>query len=183
MNSDRREKTIKITCCLFRLFSFSFHSFIQYLRVAVWSLGFVSALAFGADEPADGIRLSASETLSTAGYFQLRWSNQAVASDSVSTAPVDVILQQSKTSSFDTTTQWHITGDQQFSISGLASGHYFYRVGRQAERILWSNIVEVEVAHHSLSRAFALFALGAVLFLALIVVIFFNRHSHNESGY
>lgn len=143
----------------------------------------MSALAFGADEPAAGIRLTASEPLSTAGYFQLSWSDQAIASDSASAALADVILQQSQTPSFDTTTQWQVTGDQQFSISGLESGHYFYRVGMPAEPIMWSNIVEVEVAHHSLSRAFALFALGAVLFFALIVVICFNRHPHNGSGY
>ena len=183
MNSEKRETNIINLSLSIRLLSFKSHPFILYLCVVVWSLAFAGSAAFAAASSSHAIHLSASETLSTAGYFQLSWSGtvESAGLERQSGYATAVILQQSATPTFNSPTEWKISGDHRFSVSGLKSGNYFYRVGSNSSPRAWSNVVEVQVAHHSLMRAFGLFSLGAVLFLALVIVIFLNRH-HNATG-
>ena len=53
--------------------------------------------------------------------------------------------------------------------TGLMDGTYFYRVRSPGGD--WSNVIKVVVEHHPLSRAFLFFALGFMLFAALLVTL------------
>lgn len=119
---------------------------------------------------ASEIQLSASETESTAGYFTLTWE-----SDSKSKK---YTLQQSSDKLFqgriDTIIKWDIDSHDSFSVSGLNSGVYYYRIAEFDKPNSWSNTVQVSVKHHTLDKAYFIFALGAVLFFLLITIIFLN---------
>ena len=117
---------------------------------------------------AEGLKLSTSETEPTAGYFSLSWTGTKQQND--------VLLQQSTLSSFsnDALMQWTVSNVNSFSMSGLSSGVYYYRVAPFDKPQSWSNVVQVNVKHHSLNKAFFIFAVGAALFSLLSIIIFLN---------
>lgn len=84
--------------------------------------------------------------------------------------PPDVVIEQSNSPSFQSiTARYSPMGDfQQVSLSGFASGDYYFRARSQD---MLSNTVHVVVAHHSLQQAFTLFFIGAVLFTVLTLCI------------
>lgn len=55
-------------------------------------------------------------------------------------------------------------------ISGRPDGAYHYRIRRVGEP-QWSEAVLVTVEHHPLSRALAFFGLGALVFLATLLLV------------
>ena len=57
--------------------------------------------------------------------------------------------------------------------SGQPDGDYYYRIRalHEAGPSPWSEAVHVEVRHHPLSRALTFLLLGAVVFLATLVLI------------
>lgn len=127
------------------------------------------------------LQLSASETVSTAGYFSLNWHfNESIVNDP---GGADYILQKSTNPDFAAYQQWQIHDATSFAMSGLESGNYYFRVGNHPNGEQWSNTVRVEVSHHSLAKAFALFLLGACLFVALLVVILVNRKAEYREDY
>lgn len=109
--------------------------------------------------------LSSSDTLSTAGYFRLSWSTQSK-QNSEST---EYELQQAANNAFSSPKTIYTGPDEASVISGLSDQTYFYRV--RANEGDWSPVAKVEVKHHPLSRAFGFFALGAVMFIATVVVL------------
>lgn len=109
--------------------------------------------------------LTTSSTLSTAGYLQLSWT-----SDSSGNELQQYVLQQSTSPDFDPSTTLYQGPDQSTVISGLADNTYYYRV-RQLQQDTWSEPVKVEVKHHSLTRAFGFFALGAFMFVMTVGVL------------
>jgi hypothetical protein len=115
-------------------------------------------------------QLGSDMTLSTAGYFRLNWEDEAGA---------DFKLEQAPSSDFNDARVLYQGQDKATVISGLANGHYFYRVGNTGTG-QWSDPLEVEVKHHSLTRAFAFFSLGAAMFLATLGVLVFGsrRQQH-----
>jgi len=110
---------------------------------------------------ATGPQLDSDTTLSTAGYFRLTWHDAPGA---------EYELQQSRSNSFDDARTLYHGRDQASVISGLADGHYYYRIGNTATG-QWSKPLEIEVKHHPLTRAFGFFSLGAVMFLATLGVL------------
>lgn len=107
------------------------------------------------------IQLDSNTNMATAGYFQLTWSGDP------QQAPY--VLQQSITPSFSKHITLYQGADTASLQSGLSDGTYHYRVlGSQG---VVSNSVQVEVKHHALKKAFSFFALGAVMFLILLVVL------------
>lgn len=101
----------------------------------------------------------------TAGYFQLAWGEKL---------PDGSILQQSTHPDFVSAREWQVSGTKSFSMSGLGNGQYFYRLQNAADQS-WSNTVVVKVQHHSLTKAWLFFAVGAVLFLYLVAYIFTHQ--------
>jgi hypothetical protein len=65
------------------------------------------------------------------------------------------------------------------SLTGFNNGHYFVRLF-DAEENPVSNIVEVEVQHHSMGRVWVIFISGAVLFLILIGYMVAKVFRHKE---
>jgi hypothetical protein len=60
--------------------------------------------------------------------------------------------------------------DTSTTLSGLPDGEYRFRI-REEGAPNWADETVVEVEHHSLGRAFLFFALGAAVFLVLILAI------------
>lgn len=119
---------------------------------------------------ASKIHLSASENESTSGYFTLRWEPK---SESTQYTLVQSLDQQFLGSARETI-KWHIDSHHSFSISGLNSGIYYYRIAKFNQPDNWSNTVQISVKHHSLGNAYFIFTLGAVLFFLLVAVILLN---------
>lgn len=105
--------------------------------------------------------LTSNTDLATAGYFQLSW--QASASSP------SYRLQQSADSDFSNAQTIYQGTDTASVLSGLSDGRYYFRVLDHLGTP--SNIVTVQVKHHSLSKAFGFFALGACMFVILLVVL------------
>jgi len=108
-----------------------------------------------------GPQLDSDTTLSTAGYFRLTWRDVPGA---------EYELQQAQSDNFNDARTLYHGRDQASVISGLANGHYYYRIGNTATG-QWSEPLEIEVKHHTLTRAFGFFTLGAVMFLATLGVL------------
>jgi len=118
-----------------------------------------------------GPQLDSDTTLSTAGYFRLSWHDES---------SVEYVLQQSRSDSFNNARTLYHGRDQASVISGLADGHYYYRIGNTATG-QWSDPLEVEVKHHTLTRAFGFFTLGAVMFLATLGVLIFGTQRQGRT--
>ncbi|MCG8312573.1 MAG: hypothetical protein MI976_05105 [Pseudomonadales bacterium] len=142
------------------------------LAVAFGLLMVVSSSSVVSAAETDAITLQASESLSTAGYFNLSWDKSA--------QNHDFVLQQASSRGFDSPVEWRLGKTASFSMSGLENGTYYYRVGYWPKPQAWSNVVQVQVQHHSLGKAFAIFSLGALIFLVLVVVILINRKQANR---
>lgn len=114
-------------------------------------------------------QLQSNTPVSTAGYFQLSWSNHS---------HDKMTLQQASSPSFSDAHTLYQGQDQASLISGLGDGDYYYRVGvHTPDNSEWSNTLHVQVEHHSLSKAFVFFILGAVMFVVTLTVLLVgNRH-------
>lgn len=111
--------------------------------------------------------------MSTAGYFQLTWSDPTPAPDSGD----QFELQQATQADFSDAVTRYQGSDQATVISGLADQTYYYRV-RHSNLDDWSNGVTVQVKHHSLARAFSFFGLGLVMFIVTLTVLLKGAHKH-----
>ncbi len=111
------------------------------------------------------ISLISDTVLSTEGYFVISWA-------SVSDPDSPVILQQSPSENFGVTVtrEFNVPPNSSITITGLQDGQYYFRAKAQDESA-FSNVLMVEVAHHSLLRALSFFAIGLILFLILLVTI------------
>jgi len=104
--------------------------------------------------------LNSDTELSTAGYFQLSWKDEANQS---------FVLQQSTRSDFRDAITIYQGPDQATVISGLPDGDYFYRVASDSHQ--WSEPTEVKVKHHSLTKALGFFGLGAFMFILMTTLL------------
>ena len=111
--------------------------------------------------------LSSDSDVSTAGYFQLTWTRA-----SGNTGAFELQESRGEFARNDPATIYDGV-DQSTIISGKKDGIYFYRVRERDSDAMspWSNTVKVEVRHHELSKAFAFFIAGLVVFLATALVI------------
>lgn len=126
-------------------------------------------------KPLHSVELSSDTQTATAGYFQLRWQGdeshahyRLLESDNPRFSPSKVLYQGP---------------DLATVISGKHNGSYYYRVAelKGSKPVAVSNTVMVEVAHHSLAKAFLFFAIGAIVFLAtLSLILQGNRHSKRD---
>lgn len=105
--------------------------------------------------------LNTDTTLSTEGYFVLNWS-----SDLPDSFPL--VLEQARSVTFPGSRTINVPANGAITITGLADGEYYYRLGTDGE---YSNVVAVTVAHHSLGRALGFFLTGLSLFLVLLFTI------------
>lgn len=125
---------------------------------------------------ATSIQLTSSDAAPSSGYFTLSW----VTSSESNQFTLVQSLDQNFPENSNRTTKWDISSEQSFSMSGLNSGTYYYRIAEFNKPDDWSNTVEIVVKHHSLGKAYFIFNLGAALFLALFVIIFLNYKSKSR---
>jgi len=120
-------------------------------------------------------QLESDTDVATAGYYRLQWT----AKDSS-----DFILEESQQDTFDPSRKLYQGPDTARVISGRNDGDYYYRVrgvDTNGMENTWSDVVHVQVSHHPLSRALMFFFIGAIVFLAtLVVIIVGSRHATNK---
>lgn len=112
---------------------------------------------------ASALELTSDSETATAGFFQLKWTG---------TGP-RFQLQESVSPDFTSFKTLYHGADLATVISGKPDGDYYYRiVVDDSQQDVHSNIVKVSVVHHSLVHAFVFFIAGAVVFTAILIVIF-----------
>lgn len=116
------------------------------------------------------ISLSSDTEISSEGYFVLSWESDT---------QLPLTLQQSQSAAFDDVRITNLPADGSITITGLRDGNYFYRVLAADQE--QSNIIQVQVEHHTLARAFSFFSLGLVLFIVLLVTILIGRKREFEA--
>jgi hypothetical protein len=144
---------------------------LSLLLLLAGLLGWIPSVSFAAE-------LQANTDLATAGYYQLQWHD--------GDQHVRFQLQEADNPQFEQARQLYQGPDRARVITGRPDGEYYYRLrvlGVNGSTGDWSAPVRVEVQHHSLSRAFAFFGVGAVVFLAiLIAIVVGNRYYHSKES-
>lgn len=105
------------------------------------------------------------------GSIKLQWHSRQQHRDSLN---VVFELQRATLADFADAKTYYRGPDLATYISGLANGTYYYRLREVNEdRIIshWSSPVSVQVEHHSLSLAFTLFGIGALVFVLTLIVV------------
>jgi hypothetical protein len=114
-----------------------------------------------------GLVLESNTEVATAGFFQLRWD----------AGPGDLRLVEAGDAGFQAPRVVYEGADTARLVSGKPDGDYFYRLEATDGPAVLSNAVEVSVRHHSLGRAAAFFAVGAVVFAATLGLIVYGSRS------
>lgn len=122
------------------------------------------------------ISLSTSNAVATGGYYQLKWQGGAPAGQ--------FQLEESRSKDFLQTRELYRGAQTASVVSGRADGEYHYRIRQldaEGNAISdWSEPLQVTVAHHSLARAFAFFAIGLVVFVITLVAIVRGSRAHSD---
>lgn len=124
------------------------------------SLLWAAGTAAAATEEGIDLVLQTDTLLSAEGYFVLTWSSQAAD---------PLVLEQAGAEDFRAAVAREVPASGNLTITGLADGRYFFRVGDGSGR--WSEPIEITVRHHALPRALFFFGMGLLLFLVLCFTI------------
>jgi len=113
-----------------------------------------------------------SEMSSAEGYAMIRWDHPDESLD----AEFQLVVLGP-----DSLRMTYETPAQSIFLSGLSNGDYELRVRYRSDSSdeweQWSQPMTLQVAHHPLRLAFALFVAGAIMFLS--IVIFLLRHAND----
>jgi len=93
-------------------------------------------------------------------------------------------LQQSGYASPDFKTIYR-GSDSATVITGLPDGNYLFRarlINTDGSFSGWNESLKITVEHHSLTRAFGFFLVGAVVFLATLILILSGSKANNTPG-
>lgn len=131
----------------------------------VLALALVVPLTVRAQSP----ELESDTSVATAGFYQLRWFGAETAE-----------LEESQDPDFSASRVIYNGADKARVMSGKSDGDFYYRV-RNPRTGAYSDMVKVTVRHHSLTRAFAFFGLGAVVFLATLLLIATGARGNRSS--
>jgi hypothetical protein len=113
--------------------------------------------------------LEPQEFESTEGYYQLTWDAEEA-----------VRLVESTEQDFSSARIVYVGNDSGHVASGKPNGVWYYRLESEDGATVLSETSTIVVRHHSLGRAAAFFALGGVVFLATLALIFIPRDGSNE---
>lgn len=113
----------------------------------------------------DAPMLESDSEIATAGFFRLNWSG----------APMEASyeLQEATRADFADSRLFYRGPDLATVLSGKPDGSYYYRVRfiDREEASAWSEPVHVLVKSHPLARALTFLALGAIVFVATVLLI------------
>ena len=132
------------------------------------ALGLLLLLCATTVQAAPKIVLHSDTVLATAGYYQLTWSWPDAPANIKYTLEEIASTKQSKKSR-----DVYYGPDLASVISGKPNGTYQYLVsaiGPNQRIVAQSNQLEVVVAYHSLIRTIFIFMLGALVFIAILVM-------------
>ncbi|MCG5501703.1 hypothetical protein [Ectothiorhodospira lacustris] len=139
---------------------------------ALWALALSAILMMPSLALAQAVpTLDATTQIARAGYYQLRW-GMTGADGAV------YRLEESRSMDFSEPQVLYEGADRATVISGRSDGTFHYRVQATLAddaRSDWSPPLTVEVRHHALYQALALFGVGAFVFLATIALIVTGR--------
>ena len=109
--------------------------------------------------------LESDSEVATAGFYQLTWQGDEAAGT--------FELQEATQPDLADARDFYRGPDLATVFSGQPNGDYYYRIRAiDGETVSpWSPTVHVVVQHHSLARAFTFLALGALVFIATVVLI------------
>lgn len=123
------------------------------------------------------LTLQADSDVASAGYYQLQWE--------AGEAPTRLV--ESPGPEFENRRVVYEGPDAARLISGKSDGQYYYRLERadpegasDNEIDVVSNVLQVTVRHHSLSRAFTFFTIGAGVFLATLILVLVGGRSERR---
>ena len=118
------------------------------------------------------LTLRADTDVARAGYYQLQWE----------AGETPTRLVESPDPEFENKRVVYAGADTARLISGKSDGHYYYRLesGAGTQDDVVSNTLQVTVQHHSLSRAFTFFAIGAGVFLATLILVLIGGRSERR---
>lgn len=147
-----------------------------HLIVAVGWLTFVIGLcgisyAQPDDENTAPVFTQPLQITTDSGHTRLNWSLSNIQLENSS---IEFELQKSNSSSFESPIIIYKGPDTASFVSGLPNGIHYYRVrsiDSNQNTSAWSDPVEITVQHHSLQLAFALFAVGLIVFAATVFVV------------
>jgi len=111
------------------------------------------------------LSLSSNTFVSTEGYLVLNWESGLPQNTSLS-------LFRSANPAFDDPVLKTVPANGSMTVTGLENGSYYFQLRNPDDMLQSSNTINVEVSHHSLTRAFMFFSIGLVLFLILVAAIF-----------
>ncbi len=126
--------------------------------------------------------LKVDNALATAGYYRLEWRLPAVTSDD----DMRYVVQEAQDNRFHDAITLYEGPDLAMVLSGREDGLRYYRVrASKGDQPLsqWSESISVETRHHSLLRALAFFAIGALVFAATLVLILRGPREQGRGGH
>lgn len=133
-------------------------------KVGLWTVLLVCSIFFltSTSAASEELLLEGPVEPVTEGFFQLTFTGAQNASN--------VVIERASTADFnDIVSQYAPMGSfNQLALSGFSSGEYYFRAQENGHT---SNTVLITVQHHSLTQAFILFFIGAVMFSLLVVTI------------
>ncbi|MDF2179436.1 hypothetical protein P2G88_14370 [Aliiglaciecola sp. CAU 1673] len=116
---------------------------------------------------------AAEQVQSQEGYFVLHFEEYEGRYDTLQIISLD---DAAKTVRVD------VTGQRQATLSGFADGHYQARLLSRDPADPPRLLAEIEVSHHSLEQALALFFIGLLAFLFLLTLLLvFQRREQNHA--
>ena len=136
-------------------------------------LVFIGLMIISSTQSSFALQLNSDSSVATAGYFQLSWSGDAKIFQ----------LQESANPDFKAFKLIYTGKDLARVISGKPDGDYYYRlVSVDSSSLQVSNTVKVAVKHHSLNHAFLFFLAGAIVFIAIVSLIFKGQRLENNNN-
>lgn len=110
------------------------------------------------------------ETLeSNEGYYQLSWESEE---------PIRLV--ESSSADFSDARMLYTGTDTGRVVSGKPDGTWYYRLESADGARVLSAPATITVKHHSLTKAFSFFALGAIVFAATLGLILFVKPDRDE---
>lgn len=119
------------------------------------------------------LELQSDTAVATAGYYQLTWQADHAAAA--------YQIQEATDPDFSDTDLLYQGQDLATVVTGRSDGHYYYRarvIDTQGMPGQWSTPTAVKVKHHSLTRAFGFFTVGAIVFIAIFIAIATGNRKH-----